>query len=136
MKRTAITGMVLCMLQAPTAARAQEGRDHTHNPTRSTTDPRVLLRMVVALQGSYNAENGRFASTPQELRVPSMTALQLHLTANGSDGYTAVAVSATEECVLFHGAVRSPRAFATQPDRITCEARAGGTAPRGTRRSP
>jgi hypothetical protein len=136
MKRAAITVMALCLLLAPGAARAQEGRDHTHHPNGNTADPRALLRMVAALQASYSAEKGHFAGTPQELRIPAMTRLRLHLTANGSEGYTAVAVSATEECVLYHGAVRSPRAFATQPDRLTCGPLARGPERGGERRSP
>jgi hypothetical protein len=136
MKRAAITGMVLCLLLAPGAAHAQEGRDHTHNPNGGTADPRALLRMVATLQASYSAEKGHFANTPQELRIPAMTRLRLHLAADGSEGYSAVAVSATEECVLYHGAVRSPRAFATQPDRVVCEPVARGTGAGGERRRP
>jgi len=122
MRFATATGVVLGLLAAAGPARAQEHRDHTHHPTREMTDVRTLLRMVVALQESYNAKNGRYASTPRELRIPSLEAVRLHLTANGSLGYTAVAVSATEECALYRGAVRSPREYATEPNRVTCQA--------------
>jgi hypothetical protein len=127
MRLAAATSLVLGLLVAAGPARAQEHRDHTHHPDRGTTDAGALLRMVATLQASYNASKGRYASKPEELRIPPMRAIQLHLTANGSSGYTAVAVSATEECVLYRGAVRPPREYATEPNQVVCRPLAGGT---------
>lgn len=112
--------MIVFLLVAAEPAYGQEDRDHTHNPTRATANARVLLRMLAPLQESFMARHGRYATTPAELRIPIMDAIWLQLTANGSRGYSAVAVSATEECVLYRGTVQPPRDFATQPDRVTC----------------
>lgn len=118
--RVAALGLIVFLLVAADPAHGQEDRDHTHNPTTRTANARVLLRMLAPLQESFVARHGRYATTPAELRIPTMNAIRLQLAANGSQGYSAVAVSPTEECVLYRGTVQPPRDFARQPDRVTC----------------
>jgi hypothetical protein len=120
------TGLLLGLALAAVPTLAQGGHGGAHRPDSTTSDPRSLLRMVATLQELHRAETGAYARTPGELGIPALPLIRFQLLGNGSAGYSAVASTAAEECVFYRGEVRSPRGYATRPDRITCIARGEG----------
>jgi hypothetical protein len=114
-------------LYAAVPALAQGHGGHSHGAEGQgghgdTGDIRAALRLLAAYQAHYRAGHGRYAATLQELGFPRLQGIELRLTSADGHGYAAVSSSPTEECVFFQGSARSPREYATKPNRVSCRA--------------
>lgn len=86
-------------------------------------EARAVLREVARAQTDYRAGHGRYTASLAELGLRRPPGVDVRIMAAGSDGYSAVAVAASEECAVFHGRSRPPRSYARTAGRVACRAR-------------
>jgi hypothetical protein len=110
-------------LRAENVARSVATLRPTAPVTRDAADLHALLRTVTREENAYRAAHGRFTAAPGELRINPPRGVQLWLRAEGAAGFSAVALSAGEECAVYHGAAAAPRGFARTEGRIACRRR-------------
>jgi hypothetical protein len=90
---------------------------------RAASDPRAVLRRVERAETAYRASHGRYTASLRALGMERVEAVDVRIVAEGAAGWSAVAIAATEECAVFHGTARPPRAWARAPGRIACRGR-------------
>lgn len=102
-------------------AQAHGGSRH-HGPAGhdDTEDVRAILRSVAVNQMRHHVQHGRYASSLRELGLAEARAITVRITASGGQGFSAVSVSATEECAFYSGRVTSPRAYVRRPNEVIC----------------
>ena len=81
---------------------------------------RVDLRRLADAQERYVADNGYYASRPGDLGFTSSANIRVSIIQGDRNGWSAVAGSGDDECGIFHGEVRSPRGYLTQPGQVAC----------------
>lgn len=87
---------------------------------------RRLLRDVSTAQERYRSSHGGYTASARELGVARVPGIQLRLLAEGARGFSAVAISASAECAVFHGRARPPRGYARTPGTVACRSRRAG----------
>ena len=91
--------------------------------SRSTAGVRDVVQWVVTAQASYRGAHGRYTASLRELGIDRVPRVDVRIVAEGARGFSVVAVSADEECAVFHGTARPPRSYARTAARVTCRAR-------------
>lgn len=86
-------------------------------------DARTALQEVGRAQTEYRAAHGRYTASLRALGLRRPADVDLRITAEGAGGYAAVALTDEEECAVYHGTARPPRAYARLAGRIACRAR-------------
>lgn len=108
-----MTLLILALTSTP--AEAQRGR--------TTAGVRDVVQQVVSAQASYRGSHGRYTASLRELGMERVRGVDVRIVAEGARGFSVVAVSADEECAVFHGTARPPRSYARIAARVTCRAR-------------
>ncbi|HEX2210522.1 MAG TPA: hypothetical protein VHG93_22775, partial [Longimicrobium sp.] len=71
--------------------------------------PRAVLRDVQRAEAAYRASHGRYTASLAALGIGRPPGVGVRITAQGGDGYSAVAIADDEECAVYHGRARPPR---------------------------
>lgn len=109
---------ILLLLAAAAAVPAASDAFH-----RAATDPRAVLRRVERAETAYHATHGRYTASLRALGLERVPQVEVRIVAEGAAGYSAIAIAAAEECAVFHGTARPPRAWARTPGRVACRGR-------------
>jgi uncharacterized membrane protein YgcG len=112
--------LTLVLLIAAMAAAVPAASDAFH---RAATDPRAMLRRVERAETAYHATHGRYTASLRALGMERVDGVEVRIVAEGAAGYSAVAITRAEECAVFHGAARPPRAWVRAPGRVVCRGR-------------
>ncbi|HEX2077586.1 MAG TPA: hypothetical protein VHG08_07745 [Longimicrobium sp.] len=111
--------LVLILLILGSAAAVPAAADRFR---RSSADPRAVLRHVERAEADYRAAHGRYTASLAALGIERFAGVDVRIIAEGTAGYSAVAIGDAEECAVFHGTARPPRTYARTPGRIACRA--------------
>ena len=109
--------LILVLLMVGAAAAVPAASDAFH---RVAEDPRGVLRQVERAQTAYRAAHGRYTASLRALGIDRPAGVDVRVTAEGSAGYSAVAIGADEECAVYHGGASPPRNWVRTPGRIAC----------------
>lgn len=113
--------ILILLLLVAVSVPALHARGASRNPPAG--EARTVLRDVARAQTDYRAGHGRYTASLAELGLRRPPGVDVRIMAAGSDGYSAVAVAASEECAVFHGRARPPRSYARTAGRVACRRR-------------
>jgi hypothetical protein len=109
---------ILLMLGTASAVPAASGAFHLGAP-----DPRAVLRDVERAEAAYRAARGRYTASLSALGIERVPEVDVRIVAEGTAGYSAVAIADVEECAVVHGRARPPRNWVTTRERMVCRER-------------
>jgi len=80
------------------------------------------LRMLAGAQEEYMADNGFYAARATDLGFTASPGVRVSIIQGDRNGWSAVAASTStdDECAMYAGDIRSPRAYLTSPGQAMC----------------
>ncbi|MBW3572033.1 MAG: hypothetical protein KY467_13095 [Gemmatimonadetes bacterium] len=112
--------LVVVLMSVGAASAVPAAPDAFH---RAAADARSVLDQVERAEAAYRVRHGRYTASLRALGVERPRGVDLRIAAEGPAGYSAVAITSTEECAVFHGRARPPRHWVRTPGRIACRGR-------------
>lgn len=110
-----LAGMAGCSRQAVVA----------DSPTAGPTGTSLLtadLNRLNAQQAEYATANGRYAGTIGDLGFTPSDGVEVSVIQGDDRGFSAIASDGKNECAIYTGEVRAPRAYVNGPNAVFCRA--------------